>query len=151
MTISNATLDFSGPGTFGRGISLSGSGANTIQADAGVMTLSGAISGSGGLTKTGIGTLALGNAGNSYSGGTNVVAGTLQLQAATALSSTSAVTVAGGAALDLNGISPSLANISGSGVVTNNNLSTTSTLTAAYVGGAASYAAAIQDGAGKIA
>ena len=51
VTISNATLEFSAPGTFARGISLSGSGANTIQADAGVMTLSGAISGSGGLTR----------------------------------------------------------------------------------------------------
>ncbi len=151
LSISSATLDFSGPGTFARGISLSGSGANTIQADAGVMTLSGAISGSGGLTKTGIGTLAVSNSSNSYKGGTNVLAGTLQIQAAAALSSTSAVTVAGGAALDLNGFSPALANVSGGGAVTNNKLSTTSTLSAAYVGGAASYAAAIQDGAGKVA
>ena len=150
LAISNATLDFSGSGTFSRGISLSGSGANTIQADAGVMTLSGTLSGTGGLTKAGNGTLALGNSGNSYSGGTNVLAGTLQLQAAKALSSSSAVAVAGGAALDLNGLSPALANLSGGGAVTNKS-STTSTLNAAYVAGAASFAAIIQDGAGKVA
>ena len=147
VTISNATLDFSGPGTFSRNISLSGSGANTIQADAGIMTLSGTISGSGGLSKTGIGTLAVSNSGNSFSGGTNVLAGTLQLKAAKALSSTSAVTVYSGASLDLNGLSPTLANIFGGGGVTNGNAAT-STLSAAYVSGAASYAAAIQ---GKIA
>ena len=67
VTISNATLDFSsGGGTLSRGISLSGSGANTIQVDAGVVTLSGAISGSGGLTTTGNGTLAISNSANSY-------------------------------------------------------------------------------------
>ena len=56
-----------------------------------------------------------------------------------------------GPSLDLNGFSPALANVSGGGAVTNSKLSTTSTLSAAYVGAAASYAAAIQDGAGKVA
>ncbi|MGA2256425.1 MAG: autotransporter-associated beta strand repeat-containing protein, partial [Thermoguttaceae bacterium] len=151
VTISNATLDFSGPATFARNILLSGSGANTIQADNGVLTLSGTISGSGGLTKSGIGTLAIVGSSNSYGGGTTVLVGTLQLQGAKTLSSTSALTVAGGASLDLNGFSPSLANISGSGAVTNSKPFTTSTLSAAYVGGAASYAAAIQDGQGQVA
>ena len=71
MSISNATLDFSDPGSFTRSIVLTGSGANTIQADSGVFKLSGVISGSGGLTKAGLGTLAISNPGNSYSGGTN--------------------------------------------------------------------------------
>ncbi len=151
VTISNATLDFSGAGTFARAISLTGSGVNTIQSDTGVMTLSGAIGGVGGLTKAGNGTLALGSAGNSYSGGTNVAAGSLQLQAAAALSSTSPITVAGGASLDLNGYGPSLANLSGNGIVTNSNSASPSTLSSAYVSGSASFAAAIQDGAGQIA
>ena len=151
VTISNATLDFSGAGTFARAISLTGSGVNTIQSDTGVMTLSGAIGGVGGLTKAGNGTLALGSAGNSYSGGTNVAAGSLQLQAAAALSSTSPITVAGGASLDLNGYGPSLANLSGNGIVTNSNSASRSTLSSAYVSGSASFAAAIQDGAGQIA
>jgi fibronectin-binding autotransporter adhesin len=151
VTIADATLDFSASGSFAQGISLSGSGTNVIQPDAGVMTLSGAVSGSGGLTKAGNGTLALSNGGNLYSGGTSVAAGILRLQAVTALGSTSPVTVAGGAELDLDGTSPTMANISGSGTVTNSALSTTSTLSAAYVGGTASFAAAIQDGAGHIA
>ena len=152
MTISNATLDFSGPGTFARRILLNGSGANTIQADSGLLKLSGAISGSGGLTKAGLGTLAIGNTGNSYTGGTTIAAGTLQLQAAAALSSTSTVNIAGGAVLDLNGWSPALANLSGGGTVTNSKPYTTSTLSAAASGGAASFAAAIRDdGAGSVA
>ena len=150
VTISNAQLEFSGAGAFSGGISLSGSGGNTIQADTGVMTLSGAISGSGALTKTGNGTLAVSNSDNSFSGGTTVAAGTLQLAGANALSSTSAVTIAGGTLLDLNGFGLALANISGGGSVTNTS-STTATLKAAYVGGTASFAAAIQDGAGKVA
>ncbi len=154
LSISNATVDFSNPGTFIRSIVLSGSGANTIQADSGVFKLSGVISGSGGLTKAGLGTLAISNAGNSYGGGTNVAAGTLQLQAATAVSSASALAIAAGATLDLNGYSPTLPSISGSGssagTVTNSS-STTSTLSPAYSGGTAGYAAAIQDGAGQIA
>ena len=144
-------LDFSGGGAFSGGVSLSGSGANTIQVDTGVMTFSGAISGSGALTKTGNGTLGISHFNNSFSGGTTVAGGTLQLNGANVLSSTSAVTVAGGASLDLNGTGPALANISGGGTVTNGALSTTATLNAAYVGGTASFAAAIQDGAGKVA
>jgi autotransporter-associated beta strand protein len=150
-TIANATLDFSGSGTFTRSILLSGSGANSIQADAGVVTLSGAISGTGGLTKTGNGTLAVSNAGNSYSGATNVLAGTLQLQGAGALNSTPSVAITSGAMLDLNGLGPALANVAGSGAVTNGKLSSTATLSAAYAGGPASFAAPVQDGAGKVA
>ena len=130
---------------------MTGANPNAIQVDSGTMTLSGAISGSGSLTKAGNATLALSNSANTFGGGANVVAGTLQIRSSTALPSASTVTVGGGAALDLYGSSPSLATISGAGTVTNNNPSTTSTLTAAYVGGAASYSAAIQDGAGKIA
>ncbi len=151
VTISNATLDFSASGSFSRAISLNGGGANTIQADTGIMTLSGPIGGSGSLTTAGNGIVAISNSGNTYSGATNISAGTLQLQAVQALNSTSAVTVGSGAVLDLNGLSPLLANIAGGGTVANNKLSTTSTLSAAYTGGAASFAAAIQDGAGHVA
>ena len=110
-----------------------GAGSNTIETDAGTMILSGAISGSGGLTKTGNGILALGNSANSYSGSTNVSAGTLQLQAAAALGSTGAVSVASGAVLDLNGFGLALADLSG-GSVTNSKSATTSMLHA-YRGG----------------
>ena len=79
--------------------------------------------------------MALTNSVNSYTGGTNILAGTLQIQSATpgrlvrdAISS--------GGTLDLYGLSPSLANLSGGGVVTNSRPSTTSTLSTAYIGGA---------------
>ena len=77
LSIVNATLDFSQPGGFAQPVSLTGAGPNTIEADAGTTTLSGAISGSGGLTKTGNGILALGNSANAYSGGTVITGGTL--------------------------------------------------------------------------
>ena len=101
------------------------------------------------MTKAGNATLALSNAANTFGGGANVVAGTLQIRSSTALPSASSVTVGGGS-VDLYGTSPTLATISGAGTATNNNPSTTSTLTAAYIGGTASYSAAIQDGTGKI-
>ena len=52
-------------------------GKDTIDTQSNTMTLSGIVSGSGGLTKTGSGTLVLAGA-NSYAGGTTVSAGTLQ-------------------------------------------------------------------------
>lgn len=63
-------------------INLGSSGTNTrtVQTAAGVATVTGALSASGGtqnLTKTGAGTLVLANAANSYNGTTTVSAGTL--------------------------------------------------------------------------
>ncbi len=146
VTINNATLDFNGAGTFARPISLTGAASNVIQADAGAI-VSGPIVGPGGLTKTGNGTLILNNPANSFNGA-NVAVGTLQIGAATAVSGTSAV--ASGATLDLNGFSPVLPSIFGVGTVTNNKASTTVNLTSA-LGVSATYAAAIQDGLGKVA
>ncbi len=150
VSIANATLDFSSSGNFAQPVSLMGAGSNTIETDAGTLNLSGAISGSDGLTKTGSGILALSNSANSYNGSTNVSAGTLQLQAAAVLSSTAAVSINSGAALDLDSFDLALANLSG-GTVTNSKASTTAMLSAAYVAGAASYSSVIKDGGGKVA
>ena len=81
-------------------------------------TLSGAIGGSGGLTKIGAGTLTLSGAGT-YSGPTNVNAGTLQAGAANAFSPNSAYAIASGGALDLHGFSQVIGGLSGTGAVVN--------------------------------
>jgi fibronectin-binding autotransporter adhesin len=95
----------------------SSSAANTITAgvrlndtlvvtnsSANALEISGAIIGSGGLTKSGVGALILGG-GNSYTGATTITAGTLQVTRNDALPS-SALTMSGGA-LDLTGVSAS--------------------------------------------
>ena len=106
------------------------------------------ISGSGGIsdtglgasttfTKTGTGTLILGLSGSSYSGGTFVQNGTLRLASPSALPSGSAVTLGAGTTsgvLDLNGTSPTIGGLATSGtgaanIVGNSSTSTPATLT----------------------
>lgn len=80
-------------------------------------TLSGTISGTGGLTKNGLGTLTLSGAGT-YSGATLVNAGTLQAGANNVFSAASAYTVASGAVLDVNSFNESVGSIAGAGSIT---------------------------------
>jgi autotransporter-associated beta strand protein len=76
-------------------------GGNTSSA-APTEVLTGALSGSGGLTKTGNGTVSLSGDGTGYSGSTDIQGGVLNLIGTTALgNSTSTVTVASGATLQL--------------------------------------------------
>jgi autotransporter-associated beta strand protein len=79
--------------------------------------LSGNISGSGSLTKIGIGTLTLSGS-STYGGGTFVNAGTLQAGAVNGLSPSSAFGVAAGAFLDLNGFNQTIGSLAGAGNVT---------------------------------
>ena len=81
------------------------------------LAFSGAISGTGSLTKIGIGTLTLSGAGT-YSGTTAVNAGTLQAGAANAFSAASAFTVASGATLDLASLNQTIGSLAGAGSVT---------------------------------
>ncbi len=83
------------------------------------LTLSGVVSGAGfGIDKQGAGTLVLSGA-NTYTGATNISAGTLALGSANErISDLSAVTVAAGATFDLRQFSETIGSLAGAGTVT---------------------------------
>ena len=119
---SGATLDLNGfsqsiGSLAGRGSVTLGSGTLTTGNDGTSTTFSGSISGTGGLTKIGLGRLTLSGSG-AYSGPTGVNIGTLQAGAANVFSPNSAYAVASGATLDLNGFSQSIGSLAGRGSVT---------------------------------
>lgn len=97
-------------GTFNGGLSINDS-ANTF-------TVTNAIGGTTGFTKSGAGTLVL-TASNTYTGGTTVNNGTLKLGCDNAIPSNGTVTVASGAIVDLAGYNQTVANLAGSGTITN--------------------------------
>ncbi|MBE3096478.1 MAG: autotransporter-associated beta strand repeat-containing protein, partial [Planctomycetes bacterium] len=120
--------------------------ASDLQLDvlSGTLTLSGALSGAKGITKTGDGTVLLSGGNNTYAGLTAISAGTLKLGSASALGATAgATTVASGGTLDLNGFTLTMADtltIAGTGVGGAGALVNT--------GGAATYGAAVTIGTG---
>ena len=117
---SNGVIENQGYGTavYTGSFSLN-SGSSTIGTGGGNITISGQISGPGALTAIGGNTLIVSGA-NTYSGGTNVSGGTLQLGNNTALGATSgSLTVASGAVLNINGYSPTVGALSGSGTIDN--------------------------------
>ncbi|MBL6618500.1 MAG: autotransporter domain-containing protein [Reyranella sp.] len=138
-TINGGLINFAAANNFGTGaITLNGGGlqwatGNTtdissrlapLGAAGGVfdtngnnVTLATGITGSGGLTKQGAGTLTLGGV-SSYSGPTAVTMGTLQAGAANVLAPNSAYTVSGGVTLSLNGFNQTIGSLAGSGNVT---------------------------------
>jgi autotransporter-associated beta strand protein len=107
LTFTGGTLEVTTGFTSARSVAL-GTGGGTVQVDTGTQTLSGVIADSGGtpgvLTKTGAGTLVLSND-NTYSGGTAVLGGTLQLNHATGATidaaGTNAIGVTSGGTLEL--------------------------------------------------
>ncbi len=118
LTLDGGTLQTTSTFTLAdtRGVTL-GTGGGTVSTDSGTtLTYNGVASGSGNLTKTGTGTLALGGA-NTYTGATNINAGTLRLTANNVLADTTAVTVAGGATFDVNSRTDTIGSLAGAGGV----------------------------------
>ncbi len=101
------------------------------------------------ITKITSGLLALSGS-NTYSGNTNVSAGTLQFGSPTAASPKSAVSLGSSATLDLNGNSVAVGGLTGSGTVTNSG-GATSTLTVHQPAGTSVLSGTVQDGNSPVA
>ncbi len=124
--------------------------AYNVDTNGQTVTWAAALSSSGGsLDKIGAGTLILSGA-NSYTGGTQVDGGTLQLGNASALGSSNGnLAVNGGALLDLNGCNASAAGLSGGGVIDNVSAGGSCTLTVGNNGGDA-FSGVIQNTSGNV-
>ena len=160
-TISAGTLQIGANGTSGALGSSTISDSGTLVIDRGnafSIASGNAISGTGGLIQAGSGTTTV-NSANTYTGATAVTAGILQLGVAGALgngtNNSSAVTVANGAALDLNGITPTAGsvplNLNGTTATAAVGALTNSNATAATYGGPVTLQSASSiGGAGNI-
>ena len=144
LSFNGGTLQLLGPGLFisGRAITLN-AGGGTIDTNGNGGVLTGPIGGVGGLTKTGIGDLAIVGP-STYSGPTSVLLGTLGAGAINAFSPTSAFTVASGGALNLNGFDQTIGSLAGAGLVANDFAA--ATLTTGGNGGSTTFSGVIADG-----
>jgi autotransporter-associated beta strand protein len=107
---STGTLEYTGStATSSKPFTMATGGVGAFQVDtaANTLTLSGLIDGSGGLTKTGPGTLKLTYA-DTYSGNTTISAGTLKLDTAGSIASTPVINIAGGATFDVTTLTTAL-------------------------------------------
>jgi fibronectin-binding autotransporter adhesin len=118
-TTSGATLAITAPGAFAssRPIGLGALGATFLVGGGTAATLGGAISGAGGVTKTGGGSLMLAGA-NTYTGPTTVLGGLLTTGRANVFGQSAVLSVASGAAVDLNGFDQTIGSLAGTGVLT---------------------------------
>ncbi|HZB90496.1 MAG TPA: autotransporter domain-containing protein, partial [Stellaceae bacterium] len=154
---SSGSITFNG-GTLqlGASFNLSSSRAITLAAGGGTIdtngfstTMAQAITGSGGLTKAGPGTLTLAAA-NSYTGGTVIDAGTLQLSGAGTLGS--GALLLNGGTLALNGTSQSVGSLSGGGAMSlgSGTLTVNQTTNATYTGAISGSGSVFKTGSGTL-
>lgn len=118
-----------------------GTGANGSS-----LTISGAITGTANLIKTGAGTVTLSNASNTYVGTTTVSAGVLQAGIANAFNNNSAYVINGTGILRLNNFSNTIGSLAGSGTVENSGTGT-DTLTVGGDNSSTTFSGVLQDGA----
>jgi filamentous hemagglutinin family protein len=111
-------------------------------------TVSARLGGTAGLTKTTSGTVTLSGA-NTYTGATNINAGTLALGASNIIANASAVTVAAGATFDLAGYSETIGSLAGAGTVTKTGAGAT-TLTAGADNTSTTFSGVIQNPTGTL-
>jgi autotransporter-associated beta strand protein len=141
VTITAGALEVTGSIVSPRSLALAGSAA-TVQVDAGGnynATAAASVSGSGGLTKTGPGTLNLASAATSYSGPTSVAAGVLDLGS---LPAGNAISVSTGATANVSGSGQNLGSMSNAGNLNFTASTGTTTLANLTGSGNSSFAAA---------
>jgi autotransporter-associated beta strand protein len=128
------------------GVATNGYTLTTTGTGTGNALATGAITGTGGINKNGIGTLVLSNTGNTYNGTTAITAGSLQIGANNAGPASSAVTVSTGATLDVNNYTAAVGSLAGSGTVTLGN----GTLTAGGNNSSTTFSGAIGGAGGGL-
>ncbi len=151
LTNYNSTIAALGGGGASGGNVTLGSGTLTVGNAGGSGTYSGAISGTGGLVKSGSGTQTLaGN--NTYTGATIISAGTLQAGANQALARNSSVTLsnAAGATLNLAGYNQTIDALGGGGASGGNVTLGSGTLTVGNAGGSGTYSGVISGTGGLV-
>jgi fibronectin-binding autotransporter adhesin len=105
LVINGGTFDWAGTGNTGtdRGFTLGSSGGTFRNGTAFGLRVEGKVIGTGGLTKTGTGLLAMVNTTNDYSGITRIVEGTISARVAAALGASTAGNAANGTIIESGG------------------------------------------------
>lgn len=142
ITVNNLNINSTGYTIAGGGFTLTINGTITNTQTG---TISAKITGVD-LTKAGSGTLVINNASaNTYTGNTNIQAGTLQARANGALASTTTVNISGSATLDLRA-SQTVSGLTGSGTVNQSQTAGTTTLTVNSSSTDSAFSGLLRDG-----